>query len=91
MRDCDPFSIGTVTDLGEAPPPLILGKKEGMTEEKRPAGQVNQRTPAPLPLAQGLDLPLWQLCWHEVKARWGGGGVGGGAGGSIPLPFSGLR
>jgi len=49
-----------VVDLGEGIP-LILGKKEEITEGLKQAGQAKQNCPPPL--AQGLDLPL---CHHHL-------------------------
>ena len=44
---------------GARPPPLILGKKEEMTEGKMAAMVSKSRPPPPPPpLAQGLDPPL---------------------------------
>ena len=48
---------------GGAPPPLILGKKEEMTEGRK-AGRASETKPPrpPAPLAQGLDPPLLIDC-----------------------------
>ena len=54
-----PFS----TYFGPCPPsPLILGKKENKSQiEGRKAGRTSNPPPPPLPLARGLDPPLYNV------------------------------
>ena len=51
------FANFPVVDLGEGPAPLILVKKEEMTE-RRKASRASKSNPPPPLLAQGLDPPL---------------------------------
>ena len=61
---------GTVKDLGKGyggPPPLFWVKKEKITEGRKAgkASKKNNRSPAPLSLAQGLDIATGS-CWLFV-------------------------
>ena len=64
-----------MADLGEGPggpglpPPLILGKKEEMTEGKMADRASKSRPLPPPPLAQGLDPPLLTFRRGYAKAK----------------------
>ena len=64
----DVCSSGSRGGARGARPPLILGKKEGMTEGRK-AGRASKTTPPPPPLAQGLDPLLVYL--NAIRHNFG--------------------